>query len=466
LSDQHQEIKQKYGLVRGLGLLEATAINMSNMIGVGPFLTIPLIIAAMSGPQCMLGWAAGTLLSICDGMVWSELATAMPGAGGSYLFLKESFKTSRLGLVLPFLFIWQFIISGPLEVGSTYIGFTQYIAYFFPSWGPWQGRLLTVALGLLTMVLLYRQIRAIGKLMVLMWAGVLLTVGSVMVSGVIHIARFGAGSAFDFPPGAFSFSTGFALGLGRAMLIAMFDFLGYYSVCYVGGEVRNPERVMPRSIFYSVIGVALIYSVMNFSIMAVVPWREAVHSKLIVTEFMEKLYGPRVAGAVTILVLWTAFAAGIAVLLGYSRVPYAAALDGYFYKSFGRLHKTKQFPHVSLLVIGVLSIAGGLVNLESVVSAMLTGRILIQFIAQIFAVHYLRTYRADIERPFKAWLYPLPNAIALLGWTYIFLTSGWTFILFGLLTLAAGIVAFCLWRRTAGPRARSIEGPEDVSSSG
>jgi APA family basic amino acid/polyamine antiporter len=450
MSDPHTDIKKKYGLVRGLGLLEATAINMSNMIGVGPFLTIPLIIAAMGGPQCMLGWLAGTILSICDGMVWSELTTAMPGAGGSYLFLKESFKTSRLGLLLPFLFIWQFIVSGPLEVGSTYIGFVQYAAYFFPAWGPWQNRLLTLTLGVLTIALLYRQIRAIGKLMILMWAGVLLTVGSVMVSGVIHMARFGPGPALDFPPGAFSFTMGFALGLGRAMLIAMFDFLGYYSVCYVGGEVRNPERVMPRSIFLSVIGVALIYSVMNFSIMSVVPWREAVHSKLIVAEFMEKLYGPRVAGAVTILVLWTAFAAGIAVLLGYSRVPYAAALDGYFYKSFARLHPTKQFPAVSLIVMGTLSIAGGMVNLEAVVSAMLTGRILIQFIAQIFAVHYLRKYRTDIERPFKAWLYPVPNAIALLGWSYIFLTSGLWYILFGLLTLAAGVVAFWLWRKSAG----------------
>ena len=171
---------------------------------------------------------------------------------------------------------------------------------------------------------------------------------------------------------------------------------------------------------------------------------------LIISQYMEKLYGPRAAGAITILVLWTAFAAAVAVLLGYSRIPYAAALDGHFFKSFARLH-AKQFPYVSLLVMGVLSIAAGLVNLEWVVSAMLTGRILIQFIAQIFAVHYLRKYRTDIERPFQGWLYPLPNAIALLGWTYIFLTSGWAFILFGLLTLAAGVVAFWLWRRATVP---------------
>ncbi|MFN7995667.1 MAG: APC family permease [Bryobacteraceae bacterium] len=450
MMNQHQRIKQKYGLSRGLGLLECTAINMTNMVGFGPFITIPLIIAAMGGPQCMLGWLAGAILSICDGMVWAELSTAMPGSGGTYLFLKESFKNTRLGGLLPFLFIWQFITSGPLEVGSSYIGFAQYAAYFFPGWGVWQRTLLVIALGLITMGLLYRQIGAIGKLMITLWVGMLLTVGSIIVSGVIHIAHFGTGTALHFPPGALQFSTGFALGLGHAMLIAMFDFIGYYSVCYVGGEVRDPERLLPRAIFLSVICVALIYSVMNFCMISVVPWYEAMHSKLIVAEYMKRLYGPTAATIVTILVLWTAASAAVPVLLGYSRIPYAAALDGHFFKPFARLHATANFPNVSLLVMGGLSIVAGLINLEWVISAMLTGRILIQFIAQIFAVHYLRKHRTDIDRPFKSWLYPLPNAIALLGWTYILVTSGWAFITFGIVTLLAGIVAYWWWRRSSG----------------
>jgi amino acid transporter len=390
-------------------------------------------------------------------MVWSELAAAMPGSGGSFLFLKEAFKNTRLASILPFLFIWQFMASGPLEVASSYIGFAQYLTYFFPTLSPWQNRLLIIALGSLTIALLYRQIHTIGKLMLLLWAGMLLTVGPVILGGVIHIARFGPGLAFDFPPGALRFSTGFALGLGRAMLIAMFDFLGYYSVCYVGGEVRNPERTLPRAIFCSVIGVALMYSLMNFCVIAVVPWREAMHSKLIMAEYMQRLYGVWAARVITILVLWTAYAAAVPVLLGYSRIPYAAALDGYFFKPFAKLHPKESFPYVSVLVMGFLSIACGMVDLEKVISAMLTGRILVQFIAQIFAVHYLRKYRTDIERPFKAWWYPLPNAIALVGWSYIFLTSGWGFILFGLLTLIAGIFAFWLWRRSAGLAVLSAE---------
>jgi APA family basic amino acid/polyamine antiporter len=447
MNNEHEQIKERYGLIRGFGLLHATALNMSNMVGIGPFITIPLIIAAMGGPQCMLGWFLGAFLALCDGLVWSELAAAMPGAGGTFVYLREAFKRTRLGTLLPFLFIWQFIFSGPLELASGYIGISQYVGYFWRSMGPWHFRLVAVGAGVLAVVLLYRRITAIGRLTVVLWAGMLVTVTWIILSGLAH---FDAKLAFDFPENAFTFSTGFAFGLGGAMLIAMYDFLGYYDICYVGGEVRNPERVIPRAIIYSVIAVALIYSVMNLCIIGVVPWREAMQSKFIVAEFMDKLYGGWAGSIVTILILWCAFASVFALSLGYSRIPYAAALDGYFFKPFARLHPTGKFPHVSLLVIGGLAILASLLELEAVISALLTARILVQFIGQIFAVHFIRKHRPDIQRPFKIWLYPLPSLVALVGWSYIFLTSGWAFILYGLLTLLGGIVAFWIWRRTSG----------------
>ncbi len=435
-------------LVRGFGLLQATALNMSNMVGIGPFITIPAILASMGGPQCMLGWLLGTLLALCDGLVWSELAAAMPGAGGSYLYLREAFKKTRLGLVFPFLFIWQFIFSGPLEIASGFIGFAQYIGFFWRSMGPVETRLVSVAVGLVVIGLLYRGITAIGRLTVVLWAGMLITVSWIILSG---LANFNRALAFDFPPNAFTFSTGFFLGLGGAMLIAMYCFLGYYDICYVGGEVRNPERVIPRAILYSVLAVAAIYSLMTLCIIAVVPWREAMESKFIVAEFMGRLYGPWAGGLVTVLILWSAFASVFALTLGYSRIPYAAALDGNFFRSFGRLHPTGNFPHLSLLVIGGLSIAAGMLELETVLKALLTARILVQFIGQILALHFIRTHRPDIARPFKIWLYPLPSLIALLGWAYVFLTSGWMFILFGLLILVSGAAAHRLWQRAARP---------------
>lgn len=431
-----------------MGLLEATALNMSNMVGVGVFVTIPLIIAAMGGPQCLLGWVLGAVLALCDGLVWSELAAAMPGTGGTYLYLRAAFHKTRLGEILPFLFIWQFIFSGPLEIASGYIGFAQYVGYFWHNMGATGTRLVSVAVGVLVIALLYRGITAVGKLTVVLWVGMLVTVLCVIVSG---FANFNPKLAFDLPPNAFTFSRGFFAGFGSAMLIAMYDLLGYYDICYVGGEVRNPERVIPRSIIYSVIAIAVIYLLTTLSIISVVPWREAMHSKFIASEFIEKLYGGKAAGLVTALVLWTAFASVFALLLGYSRIPYAAAINGHFFKPFGRLHPAGRFPHVSLLVIGVLSIVASLWSLDQVITALLTSRILVQFIGQILALDYLRRHRQDIARPFRMWLYPVPSIIALLGWLYIFATSGWIYVGFGLLTLAAGVLVFKLFSGSMRP---------------
>lgn len=442
----NENVREKYGLKRGFGLLQATALNMSNMVGVGPFITIPLIIAAMGGPQCMLGWVLGTLLAICDGLIWSELAAAMPGSGGTYLYLREAFRHTRLGRLLPFLFIWQFLFSGPLEIASGYIGFTQYLGYLWRSMGPWETKLAPVGLAILVIALLYRQVTAVAKLTVVLWVGMMITVIWVIASGLM---RFDASVAFDFPPNAFSLSTGFILGMGGALRIAMYDFLGYYDICYIGGEVRNPERVLPRAIILSVVFVALIYASMNLAIIGVVPWREAMKSPYIAAEFMERIYGGWAGTTVTLMILWTSAASVFALMLGYSRIPYAAALDGYFFSAFAKLHPTGGFPHVSLLVIGVMSILASLVSLSWVIDALLLGRILVQFIGQIVAVHLLRTQRADIERPFRIWLYPIPSLVALVGWTFLFVTADPQFIVFGLGTLAAGAAAFAVWRRSA-----------------
>ncbi|MFN8581056.1 MAG: amino acid permease [Gemmatimonadaceae bacterium] len=431
------------GLVRRLGLVQGIALNMSNIVGVGPFITIPLIIASMGGPQCMLGWALGAVLAISDGLVWSELAAAMPETGGTYVYLKRAFSGTALGGVLPFLFIWQFVLSGPLEIASGYIGFAQYAGFFWPSMGPWGTRLLTTVLGLLVIALLYRQIGAIGRLMVVLWSGMLVTVLFVIVSGLTH---FNASIAFDFPPNAFTFSTGFFAGLGSAMLIAMYDFMGYYDVCYVAGEVREPARVIPRAILWSVIAVAVLYTLMNLSIIAVVPWRTAMKSTFIVTDFIQSLYGRPAAAVVTVLVLWTALASVLALLLGYSRIAWAAATHGDFFQVFARLHPRGQFPHVAVLVFGGIAIVCSFFSLGSVISALLTSRILIQFIGQIAALHVVRRH-ATAPLPFRMWLYPLPSIIALAGWSYIFATSGWMFVALGLATAVVGLGAYAAWSK-------------------
>jgi amino acid transporter len=449
MSTDNDSVREDGGrLLRRLGLVQATALNMSNMIGVGPFITIPLLMTALGGPQAMVGWVVAVLIAIFDGMIWSELGAMMPGSGGSYLYLREAFGREGLGRLMAFLFIWQFILSGPLEIASGYIGFAKYAGYIWRGLTPAGTVLVAAGVGLVNIALLYRRITFVGRLTVTLWAGTLLTTLAVIVTGALH---FDPKLAFDFPPHAFDFSLGFLFGLGAATRIGVYDYLGYYDVCYIADEVKEPGRVIPRSIIISVLCVAVIYFAINLSIIGVVPWRDFVpadarpDSDFVVSIFMERIYGRGAATLFTAMVLWTAFGSVFALLLGYSRIPYAAALDGYFFKIFGRLHPTKSFPHVSLLAIGAISILCSLFSLGMVIDALITTRILVQFIGQVVAVTLLRRRAPDAPRPYRIWLYPLPNLLALLGWIFVFATTDVFVILFGLGMLTLGALLFFAW---------------------
>lgn len=434
-------------LEKRFGLVQSIALNMSNMIGIGPFITIPLLMAAMGGPQALLGWLVAVLIVIPDGMVWSELAAALPGSGGTYRFLKEGFGPHRWGRLMAFLFIWQFIFSGPLEIASGYIGFAHYAGYIWPGMTGLEKFGLAAILGVSNILLLYRQIKTIGRITVTLWVGTLLTSLGVIIAGSIN---FDPKVAFDFPPGAFNFSLGFFLGLGTAARVGIYDYLGYYDICYIGEEVKNPGKVMPRAILISVLLVALIYILINLSIIGTIPWREFVPENApgrdyIVSILMEKVFGTAVATIFTLMVLWTCFGSVFALLLGYSRIPYAAAKDGYFFSIFAKVHPTRHFPHYSLLLVGGIAIVCSYFTLQTLIDALITTRILIQFVGQIAAVVLLRKLRPEMERPYRIWFYPVPLFIAGIGWFYIFFTSGEKPILLGLISLFSGLVAFLLW---------------------
>ncbi len=437
-----------FTMTRRFGLLHATALNMTNMIGIGPFITIPLLMSALGGPQAMLGWLVALVIVMCDSMVWSELGAAMPGSGGSFGYLRQGYGPETFGRLMGFLFVWQFVFSGPLEIASGYIGFANYLGYLWKGITARQTMLVVTIVGLANLALLYRRIKSIATITVTLWIGTIVTVIAVVATGVRH---FDPKIAFAFPPGAFTFSLGFLLGLGAASRIGVYDYLGYYDVCYIGDEVENPGRVIPRSILISTLAVAAIYLAINLSIIGVVPWRDFVpaathpQSNFIVSIFMERMYGPRVATIFTAMILWTAFGSVFALLLGYSRVPYAAAKDGYFFKVFARLHATGGFPWVSLVVLGVLSILAGFVSLGMVIDALITTRILVQFVGQIGALTLLRSRAPDMPRPYRMWLYPLPSLVALLGWIFVFATTPLPVIAFGLGALLLGVICFCAW---------------------
>ena len=439
-------------LLRGLGLKEATALNMIDMVGIGPFITIPLILGAMGGPQAMLGWLAGALLALCDGLVWAELGAAMPQAGGSYVYLRAAYGPRAWGRLLSFLFIWQMLFRAPLSMASGLIGFADYLGYVVPglvtatAGRTLPHRLVAAGVGLLIIFLLYRRITVIGKVSLYLWVVVFGTIAWIIFAGLRH---FNPTRVLDFPPGAFDFSFGFLTGLGSAALIAIYDYLGYQNVCYLGAEIRQPQRVIPRAIIISIVGVAALYFVMNVSLISVLPWREAMSSRFVVADFMARLYGPTAAQVATTLILVAAFASVFSLMLGYSRIPYAAALDGNFFRVFARVHPSKRFPHVSLLAVGGVTVAFSLLfTLLDVIKGLMAIRILIEFVAQAIAV--LLLHRAGARFPFRMWLYPLPALLAIGLWVWLFLATGLGFILIGLGVLALGVVVYLVRARLLG----------------
>lgn len=436
-------VEQSSGLERGLGLKEAVALNMIEIVGIGPFVVTSLVIKAMGGPQALIAWIAGAALATLDAFVWSELGAAMPRAGGTYVFLREAYGPGRWGRLMSFLFVWQTFVQAPLSIASASIGFARYAGYLHPL-STLQAKAVSGGLVLLLVILLYRRITTIGKISVLLWAGVVGTLLWLIWGGASH---FNAKLAFDFPPGAFSFSWVWFAGLGSAMVNTVYSYWGYYNICHLGGEIRDPERNIPRGIFLSIFGITLLYLAMQTSILGVVPWREAQNSKFIVSTFVERLYGHHAAQAATWMVLWIALASVFSVLLGYSRVPYSAALDGNFFPVFGRLHPTKHFPHVSLLVLGGLAFLFSVtLNLETAIAGILAMRLLVQFIGQAVGVILLRRRWGSARLPFKMWLYPLPAVLTMLGWAWLFWQTGparkW-----GLAEIALGALAFLIRAR-------------------
>ncbi len=432
-------------LIRGIGTAGATALNMIDMIGVGPFITMPLIIAAMGGPQAMLGWIFGAVLVMCDGLVWAELGASMPKSGGPYNYLKEIYGANKLGRLMSFLFIWQLTFSAPLSIASGSIGFASYATYAFPSLdrtffahelkfpipvlgdftlniAATLGTLLAISMIAFCVFLLYRKITIIEKFARVLWVAVMLTIVWIIFAG---LTNFNPALAFDFPPNAFEPNQGFFLGLGAALLIAVYDYWGYYNVNFFAGEVKNPEKTIPRSIILSIVLISIIYIVMNISILGVIPWREFMETassdarKYVISVFMERIYGSTAGVIATLLIMLTAFASVFSLLLGYSRVPYAAALDGNYFKIFKKVHPEHRFPYVSLLIMGGIAALFCFFKLVDVVTALVVIRITIQFLAQIVGLLILRQTRPDIPRPFKMWLYPIPALIAIVGFLYV-----------------------------------------------
>ncbi|MGH9470718.1 MAG: APC family permease [Terriglobia bacterium] len=429
---------------RELGLIQATALAVTDMVGIGPYITIPLFLATMGGPQAMLGWLVGALLAFCDGLVWAELGAAMPQAGGSYNYLREAYGPAGAGRWLSFLMVWQIIFSAPLSIASGSIGFADYLRYLVPRFTHGEIRLVAAAFPLLLVVVLYRRIGVIGGISVVLAGGVIAGCLWIIISGVPH---FSAARLFAFPPHAFQLNWVFFAALGHATLYALYDYFGYYNVCYLAEEIRDPGRVIPRAIMGSILLVGTLYILMTCSFVSVIPWHLLLTTKFAASVYIEKLEGTAAGKVMSILLLWIAFSSVFSLLLGYSRVPYRAAEDGNFFAAFKKLHPKGEFPFVSLITLGVIASVFSLGNLAEVIGSLIAVRVLIQYLPQTIGFFLLRARRPDMKRPFRMWFYPLPGIVSLLGWIYVLGTAARRSLEFALAVLVAGTAAYLVRAR-------------------
>lgn len=445
-------------LRRRIGGFQATTLNMSQMCGVGPFITIPAMVVAFGGPQAIIGWIAGAVLALADGLVWAELGAAMPGSGGTYIYLREAFQY-RTGRLMPFLFVWTAMLFIPLIMSTGVIGFVQYLTYLWPSMTGWQGDLVGLVLIALIVAALWRRIESIGKLTVVLWVVMIVSVLAVILAAYTH---FHPSLAFTYPAHAFDLTRGgFWVGFAGGLTIGIYDYLGYNTTSYLAAEIRRPGKVLPRSIVVAIVGIMTIYLLMQIGVLGVIDWHELLNpnsaaAKSVASALLERTWGHTAAVVVTVLILITACTSVFAGLLGGSRVPYDAARDRVFFRAFARVHPKHRFPTVGLAAMGVITAAGFLLgrftDLATLIQLLTTVMVLVQALAQILAVFVLRRRQPDLPRPYRMWLYPLPAVLAAVGWIVIYVyadaaSPGRHPIELSLAWVAAGCVAFLIWAR-------------------
>ena len=435
---------------RVMGFWGGLSANLLNMIGVGPFITIPLALSALAGPMVLVGWLAGALLCLCDGMVWAELGSTIPESGGPYHYLRSAYGSERLGRLFGFLYLWQTVLTAPLSIGSAAVGFAQYLAFLIPGLGHYGQMLAAAVLCLVNTALLYRRVDSVQRISLLVSVVVIGASVWIVLSGLLH---FDVQLAARFLHAGGDSKHGFWLGLGAVSLIAVYDYGGYNNVCMLGGEIKRPRRTIPLAVLVSIPIVALLYMGLNIAVLGVLPWQQAAQSKAVVADFMQSIYGRTGSITAVLLILLASWGSALVVLLGYSRVPYAAAASGQFFRAFARLHPRGGFPTVSLLFTGAASALACTLSLDDLIASLMVIQIMFQYMAQCLAIVLLR--RRDRQSPdtFRMPLYPLPVLISVLGWLYIVCTSPGRHILAGVATMVGGTLIYAIdaWRKKAWP---------------
>ncbi len=445
-------MEQKAGLARSLNLPQATVLNMIDMVGIGPFITLPIIMVAFPGKFSLLPWLVGAIVALSDGFVWGELGAAWPHAGGSYIFLQKLYK-GRFGHVLAFLYILQTTIHLPLVITSAAIGIVDY-AGFIVHLGFWQGKLIMVGIVMIVVFLLYRKVvdaSKIGIVFSVIVVGLLLwtiITGVVGFNSELFNENLRTSTALSNIQGM-----AFWFAIGHYTSKTIYAYLGYYNVCNLGSEIKDPTRNIPKSIIISIVGIAILYLLMQGAVAGSISPSLIVNENApVISILFEQVYGKGMAEAATVVLLVVACSSLFALMLGYTRIIYAAAKDKMHFKIFAHLHPTRKFPDYALLIFGGLAIVFCLIfRRPSVVFGFIVvTRIFIQFIPQAIGVIGLRIKKRTNELKFKMPWYPVIPVFSILIWTFVFITSGYVYFTSGIIIILIGLLLYYLFFRKKG----------------
>eukprot|EP00397_Hematodinium_sp_SG-2012_P018544 GEMP01019002.1.p1 GENE.GEMP01019002.1~~GEMP01019002.1.p1 ORF type:complete len:668 (+),score=117.72 GEMP01019002.1:271-2274(+) len=417
-----------------LTFMQALGLNTMHMFGTGPLITIPYCVASVDpiGPHAIWGYGIACVACLCDSLVWGEIGSMWPDSGGSYIYLRELFGAKTWGRLFAFMFVWQFLLSGPAEASSGFIAIAEYLAYFSPDTVSY-GYRVVISLSLLMVCLgfLVRKITDIGKATIVLWIVTILAMVYTIMAGFTdwHVSNLRS------PSGAFSSGSKVLWNLAAGTRFGVYDMTGYYDINFMGSEVVNPKRTIPYSGIITCFVVGIIYILCYLAIIGSLPMDSIIHMYAedydgvpvgIMSVFTEWRFGsPALAYVVTLVVCVTIFGSTFAMLIGFVFVPVAAARDGYFFSFFAPKDQGEGLPLVSLGVIITLTGICCFFSLDLVIDVMTTMLCLIMFCGQSMGLMYYRytTPKEKIPDGWKMPFYPLPCIIQFTIFFFIFITS-------------------------------------------
>lgn len=436
-------------LKRGLGLVEAVTLVVGGTIGASIFL-VPSAVAREVGTPglALFAWLLTGFMALCGALSFAELAGAIPETGGTYQFLKRAYPDTPISFLFGWMMFFSYAASATAVTTSLAVESAGHFISKYTAFTPLMSRSLTVAIILVFTTVNCIGVRESGKtqnvLTVLKVSGILAVIGACFLLGHGHAGAFTP----ILPEGR---SLGQATGsLGTAMILTVFSYSGWYFITHVAGEVREPEKNLPRAIFAGMGILIFLYVSVNAAYLYVLPFEALKNSPRVAAEAMKAVFGPVGADLISAVAFFSAIGAVNAQLLNYPRIPFSLASDGVFFERLARVHPTRGTPVNAIAVFALIACAFGVSGTyqDNLTYVGFVGQLFMAL--TVFGLIVLRRREPDLPRPFKVPLYPLVPLlyVTILIW-YLgnLLVNRFTYSLVGIAIVTAGMPFYWYWTR-------------------